>query len=121
MNSHPDKLGNSRPPPGLERRILKRLPLATALSILVSLALPVLARMFPPDAPAYDVLRATKRVDFFATSLVLVSLTAIFTVFIGCMIVVIMKGPAYFADSYEVQSSDRPVIPSADSPDSADR
>ena len=77
--------------------------------------------MFPPDAPAYDVLRATKRVDFFATSLVLVSLTAIFTVFIGCMIVVIMKGPAYFADSYEVESADRPVIPPSDNPDSVDQ
>ena len=35
---------------------------------------------------------------------------AVLTIAIGCVIVWLMKGPAYVADGYEVSHSDKPKI-----------
>ena len=43
-----------------------------------------------------------------ATTLFFQQQTAVLTVAIGCVIVAIMKGPAYAADSFPVEHSDRP-------------
>ena len=36
-------------------------------------------------------------------------ITAVFTVTIGCIIVVLMKGPAYVADAYKLDDSEQPA------------
>jgi len=110
------KLHDHRSPPGLERVILRKLPLALLGSILVPVGLAAGTRLFPPDGPAYDVARTTASVDIFAVSLGLTSLAAVFTVFIGCVVVIVMKGPAYVADGYELAAASRPAPP----PDGAD-
>ncbi len=69
--------------------------------------MPVLVRILPS---AEDVNRAKhiKSVDIFAIATEITLITAVFTVAIGCVIVHIMKGPAYMADSLPVEHRDRP-------------
>jgi hypothetical protein len=46
--------------------------------------------------------------DYFAVALVVLHWTLVLTLAIGCVIVMLMKGPAYVADGYAVSHSDRP-------------
>jgi hypothetical protein len=95
-------------PHGLELQILKRLPRIALLGSLLPLALSVLVRVIPAGAGP-DRAKHIRSVDIFAISVEVTFLTAIFTVAIGCVVVYIMKGPAYGADSYPVEHSDRPA------------
>lgn len=107
------KLHGRKTPPGLELQILKRLPLMTLVGTLCVLALPVIVRLWP-DQPGVDTAKHIRSVDIFAIATEITLLTAVFTVAIGCVVVHIMKGPAYVADSLEVQHSDRPKPPPQD-------
>ncbi len=95
-------------PPGLEMQILRLLPRVTLIGALMPVALSVLVRVMPPQ-PGVDVDKHIKSVDIFAIATEITFLTAMFTVAIGAVIVHVMKGPAYMADSYPVPHSDRPV------------
>ena len=92
------KLHDHKYPPGLERRIWRKLPLALIGSIAIPAGLAIGTRLSPPDGSAYEVARTTASVDIFAIALLLTAVTAVFTVGIGCIVVMIMKGPAYVAD-----------------------
>jgi hypothetical protein len=81
------KIHGRRVPPGKEVQILRRLPLITLSGTL---------------------LKHIRSVDIFAIATEITLLTAVFTVAIGCVIVHIMKGPAYVADELPVAHSDRP-------------
>lgn len=102
------RLHGRRTPRGLELQILRRLPRITLAGLLLPLALSLLVRVFPPES-AVDPAKHIKSVDIFAISTAVTFLTAVFTVTIGCIVVYIMKGPAYLADSYPVEHSDRPA------------
>jgi hypothetical protein len=104
------KLHDRRAPPGLERVIWRRLPIALVLSILVPAALSAGTRLFPPQGSAYEIARTTGAVDIFSIALCLTSLAAVVTVAIGCIVVMIMKGPAYVADGIELESPSRPTV-----------
>ena len=97
-------------PSGAEVRILKLLPRITLVGTLLILAMPVLMRVLPPN-PAADVARQIRSVDIFAIAAEISFITLIVTVAIGCVVVHIMKGPAYAADSLPVEHSDRPKPP----------
>ncbi len=101
------KVENRRTPPGMEMRILRTLPAMTLLATLAVLALPVLVRVLPVE-PGVDPVKAIKTVDIFAIATEITLLVAAFTVAIGCIVVHIMKGPAYTADSLPVSHADRP-------------
>ena len=103
------KLHTRRSPPGLERVIWRRLPLAFAASLLVPIGLSVGTRLFPPDGPEFVVSRTTTTVDIFAFATGLTAVTAVVTVAIGCIVVMIMKGPAYVADGYALDAADKPA------------
>ncbi len=94
-------------PPGLELRILRLLPRVTLIGALVPIALSALVRIMPPQ-PGVDVDKHIKSVDIFVIATEITFLTAMLTVAIGAVVVHIMKGPAYVADSYPVSHSDRP-------------
>ena len=102
------KVEERQTPPGIEVEILRKLPRITLVGTLLILALPVLARVLPPD-PAADVAKQVRSVDFFAIGAEISFITLVFTVAIGCVIVHIMKGPAYAADSFPVEHADRPA------------
>ena len=102
------KLHGRRTPHGLELQILRRLPRIALVGSLLPVALSVLVRIVPSE-DAINPLKHVKSVDIFAISTGITFLTAVFTVAIGCVVVYIMKGPAYVADAYPVEHSDRPA------------
>ena len=101
------KIEERRSPPGLEVRILRKLPVMTLVATLALVALPILVRLLPAE-PGIDVAKQVKFVDIFAIATEITLLVAAFTVAIGCVVVHIMKGPAYAADSLPVSHADRP-------------
>jgi hypothetical protein len=103
-----NKLHGRRVPPGLEWQILRRLPKITLAGSLVPVALAVLVRVLPSE-PGVDVAKHIKTVDIFAIATAITFLTAVLTVAIACVVVYIMKGPAYVADAYPLQHADRPA------------
>lgn len=94
-------------PPGLEMRIWKKLPWMTLAGTLVVAALPVLVRILP-SAAEVDRAKHIRSVDIFAIATEITLIAAALTVAIGCVVVHIMKGPAYTADSLPVEHADRP-------------
>lgn len=96
-----------RTPPGRELQILRKLPIITFVGTLAILSMPVIVRLWPAQ-PDVDVAKHVRSVDIFAIATEITLLVAVVTVAIGCVVVHIMKGPAYVADSLEVSHSDRP-------------
>lgn len=94
--------------PGLERKILRRLPKVLLFGTLL-LALPsVLARIYPWSGTAIDIASRITTIDIYGISVVILHWTIVFTVAIGAFIVWVMKGPAYVADAYPLADSDHP-------------
>ncbi len=108
------KLHGRLTPHGLELRILRRLPRIALVGSLLPVALAVLVRVMPSE-PGVDRAKHIKSVDIFAIATEITFLTAVFTVAIGCVVVYVMKGPAYVADSYPVEHADRPAAKHDDS------
>ena len=93
---------------GLEWRLWRRLPLialAGTVLPLLGLALVHLASDSQPDAAQ---LRWLQMVDYMVGGVVIFHWSMVATVGIGCVIVMVMKGPGYVADGYRVSHSDRP-------------
>jgi NADH:ubiquinone oxidoreductase subunit 5 (subunit L)/multisubunit Na+/H+ antiporter MnhA subunit len=101
------KIHGRKTPPGLEVRILKMLPRITLVGTLAIVAMPVIVRFWPAQ-PGVDAAKHIKSVDIFAIATEITLITAVFTVAIGCVVVHIMKGPAYVADGLPVSHADRP-------------
>ena len=93
---------------GLEWALWRKLPmialLGTVLPLLALLALHVTTE---PDASGSQA-RWLQMADFFVGAVLVFHWTMVITVAIGCVIVMVMKGPAYVADSYPVSHGDRP-------------
>ncbi len=96
-------------PPGLEVRLLKAMPAAALAAIIMPLVLALGARALSEHLAFENAAKAIKSIDIFAWSLSATLLTAVVTIAIGCVVVWIMKGPAYVADAYPVSHSNRPV------------
>ncbi len=111
-----NKLHGRRVPPGLEWQILRKLPHITLAGSLIPVALAVLVRVLPPE-PGVDVAKHIKTVDIFAIATAITFFTAVLTVAIACVVVFLMKGPAYVADAYPLQHSDHPATGPAPSND----
>ena len=102
------KLHNQHHPAGLEWAILKVLPKILIAGFFIPLLMSAFIRLFPMDAPQSQIEKYTSNIDILSISLFFTILTAVFTVAIGCIIVVLMKGPAYVADAYELEDADEP-------------
>lgn len=100
--------GFQRTPYGLEWRILRLMPqvalAGTALPALMAFA----ARYLIGGSTAAELARNLQRFDFMMIGLVIFIWTLVLTVAIGCVIVWLMKGPAYVADGLPVSHSDTP-------------
>lgn len=101
--------GFRRSPHGLEWALWKRLPailfLGTVLPIGVALALWWAVPGQPTVAEERDLLLQTYQL----IGLVVLHWTLVLTVAIGCVIVLLMKGPAFVADAYPLPEHERPV------------
>ncbi len=98
--------GFERAAPGLEWVLWRRLPAilgwGTALPLVVALALWLGARGQPSSGQDSDPMP----VIYALMGLVMVHWTLVLTLAIGCVIVILMKGPAYVADGYSLPGSD---------------
>lgn len=107
MNRFFKRLHDGCEPPGLERRILRQLPKALLIGTLIPIGLSLLVRLLPP-ADDIDPDKAILNIDIFSFATVLTFWAAVLTVAIGCVVVIIMKGPGYVADAYPVAHANRP-------------
>jgi hypothetical protein len=103
------KLPNSvREAPGLEWTILKKLPATLLFGTLLPLAMSLANRFFAPQGSAAEIAKYIKSVDIMAIATAVTVWTAVLTIAIGCFVVLVMKGPAYVADAYKLDDSERP-------------
>jgi len=98
---------------GWEWALWKRLPLITLAGTIVPALVGLLAALWWPESPwrpdgswAPGFLQLT----FALVGLVILHWTLVLTVGIGCVIVMLMKGPAYVADPYALPDSERPAV-----------
>ena len=100
--------GFQRTPHGLEWRLLRMMPsvglAGTVLPALMALA----GRFFISGASSAELARQIQLFDFVMLGLVVFIWTLVLTVTIGCVIIWLMKGPAYVADGFEVSHSEHP-------------
>lgn len=93
---------------GLEWTLWRKLPLiflaGTALPLLVLGLVHLLA---DPQASAQQA-RWLQMADYVVGGMVVFHWSMVLTVGIGCVIVMVMKGPGYVADGYMVSHSDKP-------------
>ena len=103
------KLPNSvRAASGMEWLIWRKLPLIALLGTsLPLLGLAILHFWMDAEASSLQA-RWLQMADYFCWAVVVFNITMVFTVAIGCVIVMVMKGPGYTADSYRVSHSDAP-------------
>ena len=93
---------------GLEWRLWRRLPLiALAGTVLPLLCLALVHLLAEPAADAAQA-RWLQLIDYMVGGLIVFHWSMVLTVGIGCVIVMVMKGPAYVADGYRVSHSDQP-------------
>lgn len=94
-------------PAGAERRVLRLLPKVLVVGSLLlglpSLAVRLFVSLVPPETASL-----VTTVDIYAVSLLVLHWTVLFTVGIGALIVMVMKGPGYVADAYPLEDADRP-------------
>ena len=73
-------------------------------------ALAGLGRLLFNQGPATEIEHQIQTFDIVMIGLAIFIWTAVLTVAIGCVIVWLMKGPAYVADGYDVSHSDKPKV-----------
>ncbi len=103
--------GYRREAPGLERRILRKLPVIALAGTLIPAFFVLASHWSPPTGVDVDVAKHLDMVDTIAIATVVTHWTAVLTAAIGCLLVMVMKGPAYVADRYDLNDSDRPMGP----------
>jgi hypothetical protein len=97
-----------RSPPGLERAIFRKLPIVLLGSTVVPLLMSLLVRVLPSVQVGPDLEKHYHSIDILAFAIGLTLWTAVFTVAIGCIIVIVMKGPRFTADSYKLDERNYP-------------
>ena len=99
--------GFQRAPAGLERVVLRRLPMITLAGTVLLIVGALVAGLFIGGDPASAKLAAT--IQIVLASVLGLHWTIVLTVALLCVIVLIAKGPAYVADAYPLIDSDRPA------------
>lgn len=93
---------------GLEWTLWRKLPLiALAGTLLPLLVLGLVHWLADPQSSAAEA-RWLQMVDYVVGGVVIFHWSMVATVAIGCVIVMVMKGPGYVADGYRVSHSDQP-------------
>lgn len=100
--------GFTRTAPGLKWTLWKKLPWIALVGTALPMALVGLAYLAAPENPNPASERELTQWLYIAIGVVVLHWTLVLTAGIGCVIVMLMKGPAFVADGFEVQHSDRP-------------
>lgn len=103
------KLSAPRPePPGGETFILKSLARWGLWGSLFILEPSIFARLFDWNSREIDVPLTLTSIDIGVAAVMILYWTVLFTIGIGAVIIKVMKGHVYLADSYHLQDSERP-------------
>ncbi len=108
--------GFTRSAPGLEWALWKKLPWISLAGTALPLVLIGLAYWAADTPTTAATERALTQWFYIAIGAVVLHWTLVLTATIGCVIVMLMKGPAFVADGFEVQHSDKPGSPNPDTP-----
>lgn len=84
------------------------LPKVLLIGTTVPMVSALMARVCFTQGTAAAIERNIQLFDYVMVGLVIFVWTAVLTVGIGCIIVWLMKGPAYVADGFEVSHSEQP-------------
>lgn len=90
--------------------MLRLMPTATFAGTLLPALAALAGHFFITGSTAAEMVRNIQLFDYMMIGLVIFVWTAGLTVTIGCVIVWLMKGPAYVADGFEVSHSDNPKV-----------
>lgn len=100
--------GSVRSAPGLEWMLWKRLPIFLLIGTLIPLAVAAVLWWWRVDTLDPSVNRDVARYFYIAVGTVILHWTLMFALAIGCVVVMVMKGPAYVADSGPWSDADAP-------------
>ena len=100
--------GYRKAPAGLERKILRLVPKIFLVGTVLILLPSVIARIWTVEDAPWMINKFITTIDIYALGLLTVLWTGLFTVGVGALTVMIMKGPAYVADAYPLPDADKP-------------
>lgn len=102
------KLPNTtRSASGLEWKLWRKLPLILLVGTSLPLAVAVALHLMTDTQNGADT-RWLQIMDYVVAGVVVFHWSAVLTIAIGCVVVMLMKGPGYVADPMEVSHSDKP-------------
>jgi hypothetical protein len=103
------KIPNSRRSvTGLEWRLWRKLPLIALVGTVLPLLCLGLIHLSADAQPDTAEARWLQMMNYVVGGVIVFHLSMVATVGIGCVIVMVMKGPGYVADGYQVSHSDKP-------------
>ncbi len=105
MKKNPDSI---RAPAGLEWRLVRKLPKLALLGLLALLVLWGIVHAWHFDGDPQDIERKLRTFNYMLIGAAIFHITMVITAALGCLIVMIMKGPQYTSDSYPVEDAERP-------------
>lgn len=100
--------GFQQTPYGFELRLLRLMPTLCIAGTILPALMSFGARFWITESSAAQLSRSIQLFDFMMIGLVIFIWTLALTLSIGCVIVWLMKGPAYVADGFDVSHSDVP-------------
>ncbi len=106
--------GFKKAPAGLERKILRLIPKVFLVGTLLIFMPSLLARVWNMNEAPWVIGKFVTTIDIYAFGLLSVLWTGLFTIGVGALTVMVMKGPAYVADAYPLSDADKPRTPGQD-------
>lgn len=100
--------GSRREVSGFEWTLFRKLPRIALLGTLLPALAALAMRWLPLEGTGEALEKQLQMADILAISVIVMHWTAVFTLAIGCIIVILMKGHAYVADSYALDDAERP-------------
>jgi len=105
--------GSVRSAPGWERVLWRRLPALLLWGTLLPLLIAVARRWLSSMSASPVAESALMLGDFQLIGWVVLHWTLVLTLALGCLIVIVMKGPAYVADAYPPADRDTHLSPAS--------
>jgi len=94
--------------PGLERKLLRWMPYIFLTIVFLCVAPSVMVRYMEWQGSDLAIEAFIGRVDMIAAGVFFTLFNAVAMVTIGCVLIMLMKGPGYVADGYKLIDSDSP-------------
>lgn len=100
--------GNTRASAGMEWWLWRKLPAIAAMGTLLPLLVLGIVHLVNDAGSNAQTARMLQTANYTCWGVIIFNWTMVLTVGIGCVVVMVMKGPGYVADGYWVSHSDTP-------------